>query len=437
MSSQTDRRGTFYGWYIVGALFFATFLAIGTRQSFGVFVKTWEEDWAVSVGTISIAASLGWLLNGFAQPFFGRMSDRSGGRRVILLSLMLVGSGLLAMPLVNNVIVLSFIYGVVISIGTGGISPAITGAITARWFRRRRGIATSVLVSGGSIGGLILVPFMTYLFLATSWQTAWLVAGCIALGLGLPLVWSIVKSDPSDLGLSPDGDEEPAQVAGAPRTLALEGPLAVARWQDSFRSAPIWQLSLAYWVCGVTTASVSVHFVRWASDEGISPGTAALAFGLLSGINACSVIFVGTLSDRMERKVVLSCVYAIRAAAFVAIILLPGPVAIWAFAVIAGGSWLATVPLTSSLTADIYGVRNLGMLGGLINMTHQIGGALAVILFGLAFDAWGTYDVSFTVSAVFLVAASLTVLGLSERRFSVRYLAQAEAERTLATGAGS
>jgi MFS family permease len=189
----------------------------------------------------------------------------------------------------------------------------------------------------------------------------------------------------------------------------------------------------------VTTASVSVHFVRWAADEGISPGTAALAFGLLSGINAVSVIVVGTLSDRMERRYVLGAVYAIRAMAFAAIILLPGTVGIWAFAVIGGASWLATVPLTSSLTADIYGVHNLGTLGGLINMTHQIGGALAVILFGLAFDVWGTYDIAFTASFVFLFAASLTVLGIRERRFSVRYVMPAEPQPApvLAAGGGS
>ncbi|HEU0074332.1 MAG TPA: MFS transporter [Dehalococcoidia bacterium] len=434
MKPRAESGGTFYGWYIVGALFFATFLAIGTRQSFGVFVETWEEEWEVSVGTISIAASIGWLLNGFAQPFFGRMSDRSGGRSVVVLSLCLVGFGLLAMSLVQNVIMLAVIYGVVISVGTGGISPGITGAMASRWFTRRRGVAISLLVSGGSVGGLVLVPFLTYLFLATTWQTAWIVAGAIALGLGVPLVWMIVRSDPSEMGLLADGDAQPDAAAGPARPPA-QGPLATSRWQDSFRSRPIWQLSLAYWVCGVTTASVSVHFVRWASDEGISPGTAALAFGLLSGINAVSVIVVGTLSDRMERKFVLCAVYAIRAAAFVAIVVLPGSVAIWAFAVIAGGSWLATVPLTSSLTADIYGIRNLGMLGGMINMTHQIGGALAVVIFGLVFDLSGTYDIAFTASAVLLVAASITVLGLRERRFSARYLV--EPEPVLAAGGGS
>jgi MFS family permease len=435
MTTQRAEGGVFYGWYVAAALFFSTFIAIGSRQGFGIFVKTWEEDWQVSVGTISIAASVGWLLNGMVQPFFGRMTDRVGGRPVVIACLFVLGCGMLAMALVQNVLMLTLTYGIVMSMAAGGLSPGITGVFIARWFHRRRGAAMSFLVSGGSIGGLVLVPFLTYLFLATTWQTAWLAAGAITLCLGVPLLWLIVRSDPSDVGLHQDGDLDTDSVEDTAKRSSRErlGPLAASRWQESFASAPIWQLSLAYWVCGVTTASVSVHFVRWAGDEGISPGTAALAFGLLSGINACSVLVLGTASDRMPRRTLLGGVYFIRAFAFAALILLPGPVAIWAFAVIGGSSWLATVPLTSSLTADIYGVRHLGTLSGLINMTHQIGGALAVILFGLVFDAWGSYDIAFTASFILLIAAGVTVSGIREKRYSVRYLP----ETALAEGVAS
>ena len=424
MSARSSASGgVFYGWYIVGALFFSTFIGVGTRQGFGVFVETWEKDWEVSVGAISVAASVGWLLNGLGQPFFGRLTDRVGGRPVVIVSLFVMGLAMLAMALVQNVLMLTVVYGVVMSLAAGGISPGISGVFVARWFHRRRGSAMSLLVSGGSVGGLLLVPFLTYLFLATTWQTAWIAAGVITLGLGLPLLFIIVRSDPADVGLNPDGDPDSGdagdRASGANHP--VEGPLAASRWQQSFRSPPIWQLSMAYWVCGVTTASVAVHFVRWARDEDISPGTAALAFGLLSGINAISVLILGMASDRMQRRTLLGGVYFIRAVAFGALILLPGSVAIWAFAVIGGASWLATVPLTSSLTADIYGLRHLGTLNGLINMTHQIGGALAVILFGLAFDAWGSYDVAFSASVVLLIAAGLTVLTLNERRYSSRY----------------
>jgi MFS family permease len=199
------------------------------------------------------------------------------------------------------------------------------------------------------------------------------------------------------------------------------GPLNAERWQASFRSAPIWQLSVAYWVCGVTTASIAVHFVRWAGDEGISPGTAALAFGLLSGINAASVLFIGTISDRMERRTLLAAVYLVRAAAFALLILLPGNAALWAFAVVGGASWLATVPLTTSLTADVYGVRHVGTLGGLILMTHQLGGAAAVFLFGVAFDRWGSYDTAFAISVFLLIGAAILAASIRERTLSARY----------------
>ena len=413
----------FYGWYVVGALFFATFLVVGARNAFGVFVETWEEEWGVSVGAISIAASVGVLLNGLVQPFFGRVVDRIGGRPVVLASMTMMGLAFIAMAFVTNVWMLTVLYGFVISPAAGGISPNITGVLVVRWFQRKRGMAMSLLVSGGSMGGLVLVPFLTYLFLATNWQSAWIAAGIISLLVGLPLLWWIVRSDPADMGLHPDGDPSDVVAEGAVSSSNVLpiGPLNADRWQTSFRSAPIWQLSLTYWICGVTTASISVHFVRWASAEGISPGTAALAFGLLSGINAASVIFIGSISDQMQRKTLLGLVYLIRAVAFLALIILPGNAALWTFAVVGGGSWLATVPLTNSLTADVYGVRHVGTLGGMVMMTHQIGGALAVFLFGVAFDKWGSYDAAFTAGALSLVVAGVLAFTIREKAVSVRY----------------
>ncbi len=424
VTSESVSNRPFYGWYVVGALFFATLLVVGTRQGFGVFVETWENEWGVSVGEISLAASVGWLLNGLVQPFFGRAIDRIGGRPVVISSMAVMGLAFIAMAFVTNVWALTIVYGFVISSAAGGISPSMTGVFVVRWFQRKRGTAMSLLVSGGSVGGLVLVPFLTYLFIATNWQTAWIAAGVITLLIGLPLLWLIVRSDPGDMGLHPDGDSDAVVAERAATGFLLPiGPLNADRWQTSFRSAPIWQLSLAYWVCGVTTASISVHFVRWAGAEGISPGTAALAFGLLSGINAASVIFIGSISDRMQRKTLLGIVYLVRAVAFLALIVLPGDAALWTFAVVGGGSWLATVPLTNSLTADVYGIRHVGTLGGLILMTHQLGGALAVFLFGVAFDRWSSYDAAFAAGAIALVAAAAMAFTIREKAVSARYAA--------------
>lgn len=409
----------FYGWYVVGALSFALFLGFGVMQGFGVFVETWEEDFGVSVGTISIAAALGALFSGLSAPLMGRLVDRTSGRLVVVGSLVVIALGAIALSLVGGIVGLIVIYGVVIAFAVGGISPYSAGTIVVRWFERRRGTAVSIFASGGSLSGLLLIPFLTYLLIATDWQTAWIVMAVLILALAVPLAWLVVRDHPRDLGLEPDGRAR--RESGDAAISVLVPPLDAAAWRDSFRSPPMWQLLLTFVICGITTQSVAVHFIRFASDEGVGGGTAALAFGLLSAINAVASLAVGFYSDRFRRRSLLSGVYVVRALAFVSLIVFPGSLGIWVFAVVGGASWLATVPLTQSLTADVYGLRHLGMISGLIFMAHQLGGALAVLLFGLAFDAWGSYDVAFAVSAVLLLAAAAGARSIREDRYSVRY----------------
>jgi MFS family permease len=426
VSTSPTNRGTivplanaFYGWYVVAALFFALFLGFGAVQGFGVFVKTWEEDFGVSVGTISVAAAIGVLVSGFSAPLMGRLVDRTSGRAVVVGSLIVIALGAITMSLVNSVIGLIVVYGFVIAFAAGGVSPVSSGAIVARWFERRRGTAISIYASGGSLSGLLLIPFLTYLLIATDWQTAWITMGLLILFLAVPLTWLLLRDHPRDMGLQPDGRSQ-RESRKAALTVHVP-PLNAATWQQPFRTRPIWQLLLTYMVCGITTQSVAVHFIRWAEDEGVSASSAALAFALLSAINLVSAMLVGYFSDRFHRRTLLSGVYLIRGLGFVALIVLPGGIGIWAFALIGGASWLATIPLTQSLTADLYGLRHLGMLSGLIFLGHQIGGAAAVVLFGLAFDAWGSYDVAFAVSAVLLAAAAFGAGSTREDRYSVRY----------------
>ena len=416
----------FYGWYIVGALFFSMFLGVGARNGFGIFVETWEREFHASVATISIAAAVGWLVNGVSQVVFGRMVDRFGGRIVVTIGLIAMGLGTASIAAVGNVYALIALYGVVVSFASGALSGGPPSVVVARWFRKSRGRALSTLASGGSVGGLVFVPFLTYLLIWTDWRTSWLIAGAIVFFFGAPLVYLVVRDDPRDVGESPDGTRDETGGVGPPARMP-DTPLEAKNWTAPFKTAPIWQLSIGYWVCGVTTGSISVHYVRWAVSEDITPTTAALAFGLLSGINAVGVIFIGSLSDRVERRLLLGCVYLVRGSAFLLLIILPGQWALWGFALAGGASWLATVPLTTGLAADVYGLKHMGSLVGLINLAHQIGGALAVYLFGLVFDVWGTYDPAFAAGVICLVAAGVLSLTIRERRYSIRYAQPARA----------
>ena len=175
-------------------MFFGMLLVMGTRNGFGVFVSNWEEEWGVSTGDISIAAAIGWIVNGFSQPILGKIVDRYGGRVVVVISMIVMGISYLLLAFIDSVLMLAVLFGGVISFFAGGVSPGTAGAVITRWFQRKRGKAMSVVAAGGSLGGLIMVPFLTQLMLATNWQTAWVVSGILVLALGLPVSILILRN---------------------------------------------------------------------------------------------------------------------------------------------------------------------------------------------------------------------------------------------------
>ena len=108
-----------------------------------------------------------------------------------------------------------------------------------------------------------------------------------------------------------------------------------------------------------------MHFIPFAEGEGFSRATAVTAFGVLSGLNAVGVSTVGFLADRFGRKNLLAAVYVVRACGFAVLLMAPGAWSLWGFACLTGLSWVATIPLTTSLTADIYGLKTVGTLSGM------------------------------------------------------------------------
>lgn len=410
----------FYGWHVVGAAFFMVFVSAGFRQGYGLFVPAWGDDFGASVTAFSFIASAGWVVNGVAQPVVGALADAHGARSVTALSLAALGVSVLGMAVAPNVWILAFFYITFASFAIAGAQFTPVTPLIARWFVRRRGAALSVLTAGGSAGAMLLIPLAANIESLWNWRVAIGVIGGMTLLLALPLVLIVIRDNPSEMGLAPDGDAP--GIGGAARRGAIpEGPLTVDRWRAAYRSAPMWQLTLTYVVCGVTTAIISVHFVTFAKSEGVPETTAAYAFGLLSFMNMVCVLAMGVVSDRLLRKNALAVIYAVRGVGFLALLALPVSSGLWAFAVLAGSSWLATVPQTSALAAEIYGVRNSGAITGMLTMVHMLSGAVAVLAAGLAYDYFGSYDAVWLAATAMLVAAAFLAWMLRERELSARF----------------
>ena len=183
----------------------------------------------------------------------------------------------------------------------------------------------------------------------------------------------------------------------------------------------MWQLSAAYTVCGVTTGIISTHFVPFAEDKGASPMMAAFIFGYMMFLNVVGGVGAGIIADIFGRKNVLGTVYLVRGLAYLLLVTLSGTTSLWAFATLAGFSWIASVPVTTSLTADVYGQRALATISGISFLCHQVGAFLSILLAGVLFDYTGSYILPFAVAGSLLFPASLAAFSINERKYSVRY----------------
>jgi len=416
----------FFGWYIVATCFFIAFLTVGVRNAFGIFVIPMSEEFGWTRTTISLAAALGFLINGITQPFLGHLFDRIGGRRVIVVGLVLIGIFTLLLSLTFHILFMLIVFSFLLSTALSGPSLTNTMALISKWFKRRRATAISINTVGTSIGGLILVPFAMYFLQATGWRMTWLILGLLILLLAVPLALLFIRENPEALGLLPDGDKEYQEQAEYEKTEDRSGEFEVDHWIKSFRSAPMWQLSAAYVVCGVTTGMISTHFVPFAIERGISPGKAALIFGLMMGLNSLGGIGAGVLSDKFGRKNVLAAVYLLRGIGYVMLVCIPSSLGMWAFAIAAGFSWVASVPLTSALTADVYGLRVLATISGITFLCHQVGSFIMVLLAGVLFDLTGSYTLPFAIAGSLLFPAALAAYTIKEKRYSIRYRARKE-----------
>tara|TARA_B100000949_G_scaffold108626_1_gene96421 strand:- start:3215 stop:4408 length:1194 start_codon:yes stop_codon:yes gene_type:complete len=386
----------------------------------GVFITPMEADMQWGRNDITRVLSLGIFVGALSFIVMGYLYDKYGGRRVISVALIMVGISVCLLSQVNSIFGLILIYGILGSFASSGASFVTIHSLLAKWFYRRRGLAMSLSAAGGSIGPLLFAPFCAFLIEAFDWRTAFLFIGGMVLFIGAPLSALFIRDDP--LGQIPDSERDDPGIQDKEEVqVEMEGPLFTSRWKQALSTSPFWQLSAAYLVCGITTNIISVHFVPFAEDQGVPKITAATIFGIMMGLNSVGVISAGVLSQKFSQHRVLGFTYALRGVAYIALLTIGGTTGMWAFALIAGMSWIATASVTSSLVADIYGVRNLGTLNGMSNMVHQIGGALSVLVAGELQALTGSYEIPFAIAGATLLFASIAAFSVKEKKYSYRY----------------
>ncbi len=364
-------------------------LAVGTRQSFGLFLQPITSDLGWGRELFAFSLALQNLMWGLAQPFAGMVADRYGSGRVLVMGAAVYIAGLALMSQTAAPWHFHLGAGVLIGLALAATSFAVVLSAVGRLVApERRGLAFGIVTAIGSFGQFAMVPTGQAFLAGYGWSTAFLLLAVCAVMMA-PLALALRGRQPAAPGSSNQN---------------LREALAEAARHSGFR-----YLTLGFFVCGFQVTFIAVHLPASLADSGIATSVAAWALSLIGLFNVVGSLGCGILGDRFSKKYLLSLLYLARAVAIVVFLTMPlGTVSVLVFASVMGLLWLGTVPLTSGLVAQIFGARHMGTLFGIVFLSHQLGSFLGIWLGGLLFDATGSYaPVWWTAVVLGLVAAIL------------------------------
>ena len=386
------------GWVIFSAAAIVT-IAMGVRQAFGLFLPDMSTDLSIGRSSFGLSLALQNLLFGLAQPFVGALADRHGAGRVVAGGTLLYAAGLLAASVAGDAIGLHLSFGLMVGMALSATTfVVVLGAVGRVVTPERRSMAFGIVTAGGSLGQFLVVPAGQLLIGELGWRMALVaLAGLIAVMLALAVG---VSGKPATNGPQGSGDGQ-----------TLRQALGEAAGHRGF-----WLLNAGFFVCGFHVAFIATHFPAYLTDKGLGLAIGANALALVGLFNIFGSYLFGVWGGRWSKKGLLAALYAARAVVMIAFLAAPlTPVSALLFAAAMGFLWLGTVPLTSGLVGQIFGMRYLSTLYGIVFLGHQLGSFCGAWIAGLMFDRTGSYDSIWVASVALGFVAALLHLPISEQ----------------------
>jgi len=395
---------------IVTVLVFAALIvgvSMGIRHTFGFFLGPMTRDLGWTREVFGFAIAIQNLMWGACQPFAGLLADRYGARRVLWAGSLIYVCGLVGMAYSTTGTGLTASAGFLIGMAQSGVTYAVVFSAMSRLVpQEKRSWSMGVVAAAGSFGQFLMVPAMSGLINGVGWFGALLVMALLA--------FTIV---PLGAGLT-------AGIGASAGAGAGQSPREALR--EAFGSRSYLLLTAGYFVCGFQLAFIGVHGPTYMSDKGLPAYVAPVTLALVGLFNIFGTYASGHLAARFPKRYVLSSIYFSRSV--VIALFLAAPISPWStylFGAAMGVLWLSTIPPTSSIIAQVFGVRYLGMLTGFAFFSHQVGSFLGVWLGGRLFDTTGSYDLVWGICIALGVFAALVNLPIDERSIESRRLAPA------------
>ncbi len=380
----------FYGWWIVVIGCIQDAVKGGTfNTGFTLYFLPILTELKLSRAATSLPFSLAKLESAIEGPLVGYLVDRFDVRVMLVVGTTLAGLGFVLLSFTHSYLFFVLVFMGPLSLGFQAGFNQATMATVNHWFRRKRGLAMSIVQTGQAIGGVLIFPLVALAVLNLGWRVAAFLSGLLVFAL-LPLVL-LVRRSPESMGLLPDGDEAPpldATRAAAPR--ATEAGEFTAR--EALRTPTFWLLAAFHGLRNVPYSGVSVHLVPMLVWKGLDESTAAFFVGLTALATVVVRPLTGWLGDRRSKRAIGAVGVALGAVGMAVLALSDG--AIWAivlFAVLFSfGDAINSV--TWALVGDCFGRGNFGTIRGWISMFQSLASMPAAVLTGWIFDETQSYS---------------------------------------------
>ena len=371
----------------------------GLRSSLGLFLKPVSETFGYGREVFAFSLALQNLFWGLSQPIAGAFADKFGTSRVIIVGTVFYSLGLYITATADSFMGLHIGAGILIGMGISGTGLGVILPAMARMVSpEKRAMALGIGTAAGSAGQFLLIPVAREFLVAYGWQTALII---MAIGaLSMILFSPVFKGDEIK---NTTLDNEPSQT--------LKEALNEASGHIHY-----WLLIAGFFVCGFQLAFIVVHMPSYLADKGFDSSVAAASLSIIGLCNIFGSLISGHLSGIYSKKWILTYIYAARSIIIVLFLITPiSTFTIYAFSFATGFLWLATVPPTSGLVAQMFGLRFMGTLYGIVFLNHQIGSFTGVWIGGYLFDTTGSYDQVWWWAAIIAAITALIHVYIDER----------------------
>jgi MFS family permease len=383
----------FYGWYIVAAGALCTFVGSGIGfYEVGVFIDPLTRAHGWSKGEVSFAITLLFACTGLIGVFVGRTLDQRGPRRIVIVGALAMSSALF---LIGHLHALWQLYAVYLwmAVGYTCLSSIPVSWMVSRWFVRRRALALSISLAGTSTAGTVLVPLSQGLIDGAGLTATTNALAVLVLVVALPVGLLLVRGDPAEMGLLPDGDTPlPADRTVPPPRERAWGRAA------ALHTVAFWAITVAFSLALISQTAYLVHEIPYLKGPlGQQPAAFAVSMTAIAGV--LGRFWVGMFAGRFSlRRLAITC-FVVQSLALLVLALVQQPVVLFASTFVFGLTIGNVYMLQSLLTADCFGTRTYGTVYGLVSVVTLFSSAAGPSIASAAVAIAGGYSACFVVMA--------------------------------------